>query len=85
MKHSCRKVRKSVRKNPTPSAAILDSQSVRTAEGGEERGYDAGKKDHQTQKTCCGGYAGPAWYMEPIGKIKTEPDSCSTGCVNMVD
>lgn len=38
------KVRKATGKKSTPTAAIVDSQSIRTAEGGEERGYDAGKK-----------------------------------------
>ena len=38
------KVRKSVGKKSTPTVAIVDSQSIRTAEGGDERGYDAGKK-----------------------------------------
>jgi putative transposase len=38
------KTRRSVGKKSTPTAAIIDSQSIRTAEGGEARGYDAGKK-----------------------------------------
>ena len=38
------KVRRAVGKKSTPTVAIVDSQSIRTGEGGEERGYDAGKK-----------------------------------------
>jgi putative transposase len=38
------KTRKAAGKKSTPTVAIVDSQSVRTAEGGEEKGYDAAKK-----------------------------------------
>lgn len=40
----CQQVRLSVGKAPTPSAAALDSQSVKSAPIPGRRGYDAGKK-----------------------------------------
>jgi putative transposase len=52
-------VRKLLDREATPSAAIVDSQTVKTTESGGPKGYDAGKKNRRPQAAHHGGHARP--------------------------
>lgn len=55
MTHLRKRVRVERGRDPEPSAAIIDSQSIKTAPvRGSERGFDGGKKNLRAQASCPG-------------------------------
>jgi putative transposase len=57
--------RERVRREASPSAAIIDSQSVKTTEAGGPRGYDAGKKINGHKRHALVDTDGRALIIEP--------------------
>jgi len=53
---------------PEPSAAVLDSQTVKAGNHAGHRGYDAGKNNHRPQAAYPGG---PAWVAAAGGRDRS--------------
>jgi transposase len=68
-----------------PTAALVDSQSLRGAEtvGRPSRGYDAGKKingRNATSPSTPAGYYSRSWSPAPTSKTATPQSRCSARC-----
>ncbi len=63
-----RELRAQVGREPEPSAAVIDSQSVKTSPvRGDARDYDAGKKNLGPQTASVGGHTGLADLRQSAG------------------
>jgi transposase len=67
--------RERIGRDGSPSAAIIDSQSVKTAEAGGPRGYDAGKKVNGRKRHALVDTDGRGLVLEPHSASIQDRDS----------
>lgn len=78
------RARKAAGKKPTPTAVIVDSQTSKTTQSGDERGYDAGKKQLGRKRHLAVDTLGWVWAVVVHAASVQDQDGARWSCGNSI-